>query len=548
MQPPYDDSNTGWTRVGGSGSGQNMPPAGGPAQPYGGAPSGEAYPVYDTWPAEGYGPGNGAYPENGTYPVNGGYPAGGPAVPPAVDIPPAVDPYGPGYGQQPEQPQEEIPWNERNQTVHQVLDPQGYQMPSTGMQRGRRRRMKPTAVAILCVIAFSLLILIIVGMVSCMGRGCAGTRDEESGYGRITYGNLEATYSGDALVVRNETIFTQNGITGIDYVASEGSRLSRGEHVCTVYTSGFSSKELTTLQRYRDQIKNYHKTLLEKQTVNDTRLISLENVVLARAVEAQTLVQGGKGNLINQEKLLEDSMRDRMVYLKQKFPDDQKLTRLYEDENSQEQKITSWTKQYAATAPGLISFYTDGYENVVNMDTYLTLQPAQVRSMITKVPEDPTLTKNTVSIYRLVKEDRWGVLMLCDNTDWTPEEGSVYQMVIESFENTTVTARVISYTKSGNEMLVRLEVQNASESIGNVLYPRSCHVQLGERVDVLCIPARALYEQLGTTGFVIDDPYWGDGQLFEECQIVSVNESVAYVIPKDKNLEWNNVRVKLREE
>lgn len=508
MQPPYDENNSGWTRVGGE-------------------PAGE----YD--PAQSF-PGEGPA---------GAFQNPAAQVPPAAQLPPVVNPYAAGY-EQPQPPVENSFRSGGAQTVHQVLDQQEYRAPSTGMSRGGRRKMKPAAVAILCVILLSLAILIIVGIASCTG-GCGGRNEVAGGYARITYGNLEATYSGDALVVRNEVVYAQNGITGIDYIASEGGRVFRGDRVCTVYTAGFSSKELTTLQKYRDQIKSYHKTLLEMENVSDQRLISLENVVLARAVEAQMLVQGGRGNLIRQEELMEQAMQDRMVYLKQKYPDDQKLTRLYEDENSQEQKISSWTKQYAATATGLVSFYTDGYENVVNMDTYLSLQPAEVRKMITKAPEDPTLDKNSVSIYRLVKEDSWGVLMLCSNTDWTPEEGAEYQMVIESFENTTVTAQVVSYTKSGNEMLVRLRVLNPAESIGNVLYPRSCYVKLGERVDVLCIPAKALYEQQGTTGFIIVDER--GMSWFEECQLVSQDRDMVYVIPKDKNLEWDGTLVKLNE-
>ena len=49
-------------------------------------------------------------------------------------------------------------------------------------------------------------------------------------------------------------------------------------------------------------------------------------------------------------------MQAQQIYIKQKYPDDQKLSRLYDDENTQMQRITTWTKQFAAPADGLVSF------------------------------------------------------------------------------------------------------------------------------------------------------------------------------------------------
>ena len=39
-----------------------------------------------------------------------------------------------------------------------------------------------------------------------------------------------------------------------------------------------------------------------------------------------------------------------------------RLTRLYDDEETQKTHIDSWIKQRAATLESIISFYTDGYE------------------------------------------------------------------------------------------------------------------------------------------------------------------------------------------
>ena len=61
----------------------------------------------------------------------------------------------------------------------------------------------------------------------------------------IEMGTLGTSYTGDALIVRNETAYDEEGVQYIDYVAQEGSVVYRGEVVCYVYSTGYSSKEMT---------------------------------------------------------------------------------------------------------------------------------------------------------------------------------------------------------------------------------------------------------------------------------------------------------------
>ena len=193
--------------------------------------------------------------------------------------------------------------------------------------------------------------------------------------------------------------------------------MDRTTVICTVYTSGFNTRELTTLKRYRDQIKDYHKTLISSSgAARDARLTTLDTQVREQAKTTRTMIQEGRGNLLNQEEMMTEILQSRQSYLRQKYPDDQKLSRLYDDENNQLQRISSWTKQYAASSNGIVSFYTDGYEPVLNLNTYLNFSPGEVRNMYNGyIPENPAATRNTVAIYRLVKDGKWAVLMLCDD-------------------------------------------------------------------------------------------------------------------------------------
>ncbi len=446
-------------------------------------------------------------------PVGSAYPPQGQAPPPVEGAyPPA--PYMP--------PQENY--------VNPQPDEARYAAPPTGFQRVRPGRSHRGAYF------FAAFVVLLCGAyvgVRLLAPGRAA-------YAVVQAGTLSARYSGDALIVRDETVYAQDGVSRIDYNVEEGAQIQRTDTVCTVYTSGFNTRELTTLQTYRDQIKDYHKSLLATAT-GDSRLSSLESAVLERAVETQELVQGGGGSLINQEALLKTAMQDRQIYLKQKYPDDQKLSRLYDNENTQLQRISSWTKQYAATFSGLVSFYTDGYESTLNMDNYSELTPAQVRALYNGQLPASDASSRSVSVYRLVRQNAWAVLMLCDDLDWTPVKGRAYKLLIESFDSTVVDATVESFTRSGGELLVRLVIQSGAD-VENVLYLRDCEVQLGESVNSLTVPSRALYNQNGRIGVVMDTD---GGQYWTPVTVVSTEGALAHVIPENAGVLYEGVRVLL---
>ena len=311
-----------------------------------------------------------------------------------------------------------------------------------------------------------------------------------SPYATITAGTLGARYSGDCLIVRNETPFDAEGVTSVDYKAEEGSLVQRGDTICNVYSSSLSTKEVTALQDYRDQIRDYQLQLLAAETTYDAKMARVESDVLSRAREVREMIAGARGSLINQEKLLDAAINARQQYLKQKYSSDQRLTRLYDDELSQEQRIQSWTKAYAATQEGLVSFYSDGYEYSLTAANYDTFIPSDVRRMYNGYkPEKSTTDKGKTTIYRTVRDGMWYVLFLSDDSTWTPVDGQTYELKLERFENTTVMATVESSTRSGGELLVRLSV---SGSVKPVLYMRTCQAELGDYVSSLCVPSRAL--------------------------------------------------------
>ena len=342
----------------------------------------------------------------------------------------------------------------------------------------------------------------------------------------IEMGSIGETHTGDALIVRNETAFDDEGVQNIEYVAQEGSVVYRGDVICYVYSTGYSTKEMTTLQDYRDQIKDYQQTLLKSETAYDQKMTRLESEVLQRGLEVRALVQGARGNLSNQETILKTAITQRQAYFRSKYSSDMRLNRLFDDESTQQQRIDSWIKQKVATQESIVSFYTDGYEYALTPSEYEKFTPSQVRNMINgQRPETSTAARGRTDLYRLVRQNNYAVLMLVKDSDWNPVEGTTYKLVLEQFTNTVVDAQVLSFTRSGGELLLRLAVIG---DVSDVLYMRTCSAQLGEYVDCLKVPQSALYVKNEANGVVL---VTGEQQVFVPVNVLRKEGGMAYITP-----------------
>ena len=183
----------------------------------------------------------------------------------------------------------------------------------------------------------------------------------------IEAGTLGAHYTGTGLIVRSEVPYEAESVTSIEYITSEGRLAGRGATICNVFSTGYSAKELTTLQDYRDQIRDYQLKLVQEETAYDAKMERVTADVLTRAKEVRQIIGGSRGNLINEESLLSEAISTRQDYIDTKYATDQRLSRLLDDEQAQQQRIDSWTKSYAAANSCIISFYTDGYEHALNL-------------------------------------------------------------------------------------------------------------------------------------------------------------------------------------
>ena len=339
----------------------------------------------------------------------------------------------------------------------------------------------------------------------------------------VTQASLGSQYQGQIVIVRDETLYDAEGVTRIDYVAEEGSHLYKGGVICRVYSSGYNQTEINKLENYRSAIQQYHKEQVMQNYV-DAQLDRLNSQIDALALEIRTLVQGqGVGSLNNLETQMTSALNSRQNYLRQKYPQDLTLSSLYQQESQQLKKIESWTTTYDAQEECIVSFYTDGYESTVNAETYEELTLSQVRSVLSgQQLETDVVSRGRTAVFRTVQPGIWYALLVSSERDWNPVLDQSYKMQLEGFDE-PVDATVISFTRSGGDLLVRMEIDADVEPVLNL---RTSRVVVGEFVDGVNVPVSALYVQSNMIGVVVSEL---GVDTFVPVTVISQNETTAFV-------------------
>ena len=358
-------------------------------------------------------------------------------------------------------------------------------------------------------------------------------------YGAIELASINATHTGDALIARNEAPYTADGVTSITYIAEEGSEVAQETRICQVYSAGFSTREVTTLQSYQEEIRDYQKDLITS-AISDARMDRLMSEVTGHLRELREMIWSNTGSLDNQETLLKASIKTRQEQIKTTYADDQRFSRKLDDEISQQQRINSWTKDFTSNYVGIVSFYMDGYEYALTSQTYQSFTPTQVRQMVRgQVPDQDDALRGKTTLYRIVQNGSWNVLFLSADKDWNPVNGQTYQLKLGRFDSTQVSATVESFSRSGGELLVRLRVES---DVHPVLYMRSTEATLGENMDTFRVPERALYVQNETQGIVVVE---GQTESFHPISVLTKADGYIYFQPVQQGLLYEGLTVKL---
>ena len=341
----------------------------------------------------------------------------------------------------------------------------------------------------------------------------------------IMMANASQVQMVSCVLIRDEKVAESDATARVEYIAAEDSLVTEGDVVANLYTTGYSESLLDNLETTRSNIQAYHKQLLNN--IVDSELSRLDQVVDMMALEFKNLItRQTVGNLKTVTAQLETAMVKRQEYLRQNKRGDNKLTKLYEEENTRLSNIQSWRKVSNAARDGVVSFYLDGYESDLTPDILNNLTIADVKAVLAGSELPGTRQVRANGIYRIVDQDKWYVAVLIEGNGWTPMVGQDnYYMQMEGFDDLSFTAAVTSVQKDDGLTLAVFEID---DPIGPLIYKRTGRAQFSITLTGLSVRTDALYNDNGQMGvWVYDVP----GGTFVPVEVLSTNGRISMIQP-----------------
>ena len=341
----------------------------------------------------------------------------------------------------------------------------------------------------------------------------------------ILLANASQVQMVDCVLIRDERVLESDATARVEYIAPENSLVASGDIVANLYTTGYSESLLNNLETTRSNIQTYHKQLLAN--IVDGELNRLDQVVDMMALEFKNLITHRTvGNLQTVTSQLETAMVKRQEYLRHNKRGDNKLTKLYEEENARLTSIQSWRKVSNAEADGVVSFYLDGYENDLTPAALGSLTIPDVRTVLAGGDLANTRDTKQNGIYRIVDQEHWYAAVLIEGNNWTPMVGQDnYYMMMEGYDDLVFSAAVTSVQKDSGVTLAVFEI---TDPIGPLIYKRTGKAQFRINLQGLAVRTEALYNDNGQMGvWVYDVP----GGTFVPVEVLSTNGSLSMIQP-----------------
>jgi hypothetical protein len=293
----------------------------------------------------------------------------------------------------------------------------------------------------------------------------------------------------DVLIVRDEVVYEAKNYGKTEFIAVEGERVQVGDPIADVYERGYNDNTYSELLDLQKTILDYEADVIRAGII-DEQLNDINDRIAIKANEIKAAVAGEDTDLLPLERQMKELLDERSAYLRNVMPDDQ-LTEYLKQEKALLELIAGWRQTVTANEAGLVSFYFDGNEALMNKGNIGSFTKSALEEVINgKIIETSSDDQAFVPLYRVVKEDEWYVILLSEKDIPEMFVGSGFSIIFDDYLDENQTGVVFEKTTLENNdgfvytILIRGKIdallgeRRASAKVYNVQegmrVPRSC--------------------------------------------------------------------------
>ena len=176
--------------------------------------------------------------------------------------------------------------------------------------------------------------------------------------------------------------------------------------------------------------------------------------------------EGGDDDLLELERSMKELLNQRTVYLKNSVQADVELNSLYSEETAKLAQIAEYTSTVNAKMTGLVSFYFDGYELVLNGEKLDVVSADVIKKIINGESGVNAATSESL-LFRLVDPNKWYAAFITSPSDGASlMGGQTYTVTFEGMNDVTYTATALEPVVCDGGIVNMLEF---TENIGELL-------------------------------------------------------------------------------
>lgn len=347
----------------------------------------------------------------------------------------------------------------------------------------------------------------------------------------VQEGEIEFSTQSPVVVVRDEQVIPADNYGKANYIAQEGERVETDTIVAEVYKWGYNDKVLSELLTLQSNIMQYQENTL-LMGVDDPQLTSLnDQIVRKRAEIVSAIGEKRSEDVISGEMDLKDLLQQKQEYLNQTVTSDQQLELYYSQESQLQERVESWRQVIAAPSAGVVSYYFDGAESILNYNNIENITSADLLAILEGSPTPDSGTTDESSstpLFRLVNNFQWYILLYSPQPIPEITRDTTFTIAFDEYMDRQYQGKVVGTVAEDQSSIYILEMQ---EDIGELLDVRRADARLRTSYSGMKVPESAIVTEEGVLGvYVVADK----DKIFVPIDVKIQKDGQAIILPKDE--------------
>lgn len=362
----------------------------------------------------------------------------------------------------------------------------------------------------------------------------------ESTYASMKQSTITFEQTEPTIIVRTETVVEAENYGKITFNVSEGNSVTKNKTIAELFKWGYKDTVMQDLVSTQSEIMTYQQNTILKGSL-DVELTNKNQSILNKLAEIKKVINGEKtGDLKTLYTQLQTLLDQRKALFKSKTQAnaDSKLTKLYQQEQDAIDRINGWKTALTASSAGIVSFYFDGYETLLQPSNIDSLTLSDIKTVMNSATTSTKSSTNIQPIYRLISGSWYCIFVVQNAPSYYFAKNQKFDITFEGYLDNPFTGTVTSVRQlDSNNTLYTLKI---NEAIGKLISIRNIKGTFKANYTGYTVPVSAVTTKDNVKGIYIKS---GSDNVFVPVELVMADKDNAIVKALDNTSFSESIKV-----